>query len=90
MSDETNTDNAKSMTQKDRIFTVLWAVAFLALGAAMIIWPDAASGYIDHPRKLLDKIVVWLWGRPVGIFLTLLAPLSIWSAFSKSKKKTLL
>jgi hypothetical protein len=77
------------MTQKDRVFTVLWAIAFLLLGAAMIIWPDAVAGYIEHQhtRSLLDKVALWLWGRPVGIFLVILCPLSVWYKFTKSKTK---
>jgi hypothetical protein len=75
------------MTQKFRISTALWAIAFLALGAAMLIWPDAVSGYTGNPETLLHKVIGWLWNRKIGMFLALLALLNVWSAFSKSPTK---
>jgi len=87
MSDPTNTDDDKPMTTKDRIFAVLWALGFLALGASMIIWPDAVSSETDHPRRLLGRIIIWIWGRPGGIIVAILGLLIGWSAFLKSDTK---
>jgi hypothetical protein len=84
MSDQTNTDDNKPMTLKDRIFAVLWALGFIGLGAAMIIWPDAVSSDADHPRRLVGKIIVWIWGRPGGAVVAILGLLIGWSAFMKS------
>ncbi len=86
MSDQTNPDD-KPVTTKDRIITVLWAVGFIALGVAMIIWPEAVSGDGDRPRKLIGKIIVWIWGRPGGIGLALIGLFIGWSAFPKSDSK---
>lgn len=87
MSTQPETNDEQPTTLKDRIFTVLWALGFLALGAAMIIWPDAVGGETEQPRKLVGKIIVWIWGRPGGIVVALVGLLLGWSAFTKSEKK---
>jgi len=38
-------------------------------------------------RRLLGRIIVWIWGRPGGIVVAILGLLIGWSAFSKPDTK---
>ncbi len=51
---------------------LIWAVLFLALGAAMLIWPDllAASSVPCSPDELIGCFISNSWGTSLGAALS--------------------
>lgn len=62
-----------------------WAFAFLTVGLGILLWPEALAHLIGAKKGLVYTIGLWLWSRPIGVFLVILCPLTLWSAFSQSK-----
>jgi len=53
----------------------LWAIMWLAVGLAMIIWPDVYSYPSEYacsdPDEMIDCFLVTSWGTPAGIVISL-------------------
>ena len=89
MSNQNETDeNDNPPTRQERIYVALFALVLLALGVAMIVWPDALVDSDVHPRKLFLKVIAWIWGRPGGIVIALLGLLFGWHALKSPAKTT--
>ena len=58
----------------------------LAVGAAMIIWPDAAAGEASKVQGFKSKIITLIWSMPAGIIVALIGLIFGWTAFAKSSK----
>lgn len=68
------------------ISTVLWGAGLLALGFFMIKYPEAVAD--DHPRKLIGKLLVWVWGKPTGIIALVIGAGVLSSLFWGRKKSS--
>ena len=81
-------ESAKPLTFKDRIGGIALALAFIAVGASMIVWPaflsvddeNIPSGRGGRTIAVLLEVV---WSRPVGGLLILLALLMVWGSITK-------
>lgn len=55
-------------------YSLVWAIMWLVLGLAMIIWPDAHNiwpGYTCDPDEVFGCFLATSWGTPAGIVISL-------------------
>lgn len=65
-----------------RALEMLWALGFLAIGGAMLIWPHAmpptpACNVPDFQEDLLDSFIGCAWGKPEAVGLACIIGLLI-------------
>lgn len=89
MSEAGKTTEAEPLTTKDRVIGGVQAVVVAGLGVTMLLYPvlgivpDGADPSGRGSRRILGllRLVEWIWSRPVGVILCLLAALVLFSAF---------
>ncbi len=61
---------------------LLLGIGFITLGVLSIMYPDALSADDVHGRRALSKtILVWVWGKPLGIVALIFGALATWVSF---------
>jgi hypothetical protein len=66
----------------DNWWQLLLGIGFIVLGTLSLMYPDALGAADIHGRNALYKaIVVWLWGKPLGIVSLIFGALAVWVSF---------
>jgi hypothetical protein len=49
--------------------------------------PGTVLWKLQHPKSWAGKLLAGIWGWPLGVFMALLCPISLWHEFAKSSPK---
>jgi hypothetical protein len=61
---------------------LLFGIGCLIVGVFSLLYPNAlGTDGIYGRRALLKAIIVWVWGKPLGIAALLLGVLAVWVSF---------
>lgn len=79
-------EDDKPLTIGQRIAGIAFALVLIGFGIAMFVNPDMGTEG-ETSRKLIGKLIIWLWSRPLGVVLFLLAILVLIGSLRVEKKK---
>ncbi len=85
MKDQRSSSQDQSAKPKPKpLGPLVWAIAWLAVAAAMAIWPHAFGSreYPCEPDEILGCFISNSWGTPLGIAISLICGLiALWYFF---------
>jgi hypothetical protein len=61
---------------------LLFGIGCITVGVLSLMYPDAlGADDIQGRRALFKAIIVWVWGKPLGIAALLFGALAVWVSF---------